>query len=453
MTTLVDHSLVVAETAGEGPMRYHVLEPIRQCGERGLLHRGEREALRQQHAEHYLAIARRADGDVRSGDPARGLDRLDVEHANLLAALDWARGRCADLGLQLCCALARFWERRGLVNEGREWFEDLLTVATEDERLRATALARAGRLAWRQRDYAQATAWLQDGIAISRRLGDELAVARRLRSLALVAMSQGDAEPAIDLCRQSIAIFRAHDDERSRMWALIYLGWACYVAGDLGAGDEHMDEALGIGRTAGDLRAAADAHLGMSYSAQLNGDATRTRAHFVDAIAALRTSGGIVEEPDWVWGGAALAACEGRWRAVLRLAGGAEGLSRHAGSYMNEQFMGPLEPLLARARDAVGRSVADRLTADGARLSLDELVAEALAEPGSEPDDPLTRREHDVVELVAQGLTNVEIGQHLFISKRTVESHIEHVKQKLSLQTRPQIMAWGLDRYAPSPDP
>jgi ATP/maltotriose-dependent transcriptional regulator MalT len=127
-------------------------------------------------------------------------------------------------------------------------------------------------------------------------------------------------------------------------------------------------------------------------------------------------------------------------------------LSRQAGSYMNEQFMRPLEPLLQRARDAVGPS-ADRLTADGARLSLDELVAEALAEPGSEPNDPLTRREHDVVELVTQGLTNVEIGQHLFISKRTVESHIENVKQKLALHTRPQITAWGLDRYGPSPDP
>ena len=65
-----------------------------------------------------------------------------MEHANLLAVLDWARRQCADLGLQLCCVLARFWECRGLVNEGREWFEDLLTVPTEDERLRATALAR-----------------------------------------------------------------------------------------------------------------------------------------------------------------------------------------------------------------------------------------------------------------------------------------------------------------------
>ena len=137
----------------------------------------------------------------------------------------------------------------------------------------------------------------------------------------------------------------------------------------------------------------------MSYSAQLNGDATRTQAHFVDAIVALRLlGGGIVEEPDWVWAGAlCAAACEGRWRAVLRLAGGAEGLSRHAGSYMNEQFMRPLEPLLERAETQSAHRLLVRPTADGARLSLDELVAEALAEPGSEADDPLTRREHDAV--------------------------------------------------------
>ena len=51
------------------------------------------------------------------------------------------------------------------------------------------------------------------------------------------------------------------------------------------------------------------------------------------------------------------------------------------------------------------------------------------------------------MELVAAGLTNVEIGARLFISKRTVESHIEHAKQKLGLVSRPQLMLWGLDRY------
>jgi DNA-binding CsgD family transcriptional regulator len=59
-------------------------------------------------------------------------------------------------------------------------------------------------------------------------------------------------------------------------------------------------------------------------------------------------------------------------------------------------------------------------------------------------EDPLTRREHEVVELVARGLSNVEIADRLFISKRTVESHLEHVKEKLGHGSRHQVMAWAL---------
>jgi DNA-binding CsgD family transcriptional regulator len=65
-------------------------------------------------------------------------------------------------------------------------------------------------------------------------------------------------------------------------------------------------------------------------------------------------------------------------------------------------------------------------------------------------EDPLTPREHEVVELVAQGLSNVEIADRLYISKRTVESHLEHVKEKLGHGSRHQVMAWALRSNGPS---
>jgi DNA-binding NarL/FixJ family response regulator len=144
--------------------------------------------------------------------------------------------------------------------------------------------------------------------------------------------------------------------------------------------------------------------------------------------------------------GAALAVEEGRTRAALRLAGAAESLSRRSGNYLHEveQSMHPLPPLLDRARREVGTAIADRLMAEGARMTVDALVAEATAEPGSDQGDLLSTREREVVELVAQGRTNVAIARELFISKRTVESHLDHVKQKLGLTAREQIIAWAL---------
>jgi predicted ATPase/DNA-binding CsgD family transcriptional regulator len=465
LTTLVDHSLVLAESVGGGPMRYRVLEPIRQCGEAGLIGRGEYDEVRDRHAEHYLAVARGGDGEVRAGDVADGLQRLDLAQPNFRVALEWTRRRRADLGLRLCAALARCWELRGRVNEGRDRFEQMLgahdyaPVDVDDDTAdacaagRATALARAARLAWRQRDYQRAEGWLRESVAIGRRFGDELAVARRLRSLALVTMSKGDPEAAIELCQQSIETFQAHDDDRGRMWSLIFLGWARYVAGERELGDEHMKAALGLSGRIGDGRASADAHFGMSYSAYVAHDTSRERSHLVDALADLRESGGIVEEPDWVWAGAALAANEHRARALLRLAGAAESLSRQGGTHLNERFLRPFLPLLEQARNELGPTVAARLASEGERMTLDELVVEATGEPDEQAGDSLSPREREVLELVAQGMTNVEIGERLYISKRTVESHVEHIKQKLGLGSRARLMAWGLDPSVRAPNP
>jgi DNA-binding CsgD family transcriptional regulator len=59
----------------------------------------------------------------------------------------------------------------------------------------------------------------------------------------------------------------------------------------------------------------------------------------------------------------------------------------------------------------------------------------------------LSHRELEVAELVAQGWTNREIAERLFISPRTVESHLDHVKSKLGLSRRPHIVAWALRQH------
>ena len=64
------------------------------------------------------------------------------------------------------------------------------------------------------------------------------------------------------------------------------------------------------------------------------------------------------------------------------------------------------------------------------------------ASPGDGAPVRLSRRESEVAGLVAQGLTNREIATKLFLSERTVDGHLEHVREKLSVNTRAQIAAW-----------
>jgi predicted ATPase/DNA-binding CsgD family transcriptional regulator len=453
LTSLVDQSLVLVEPAAAGPMRYRLLEPVRQCGDAELVARGEGDLLRRRHAEYYLEVARRSDAALRGHQRALALRRLEQEEANLVSALEWARRQRWDLGLQLGAALARFWELRGRVNDGRARLEDLLTSDTPNRRLRATVLSRAGRLAWRQRDYRRARELLEESLTILRGLDDRLGVARRFRSLALVAMSEGDARTAIRLCQQSIDVFRAHGDQQGLAWALIFLGWAHYLDGDIDGGNQHMRDAMVVNRPAGSVAATVNALLGLVYGAARADDVTSQRGHLVDAITAMRDGGGVVEEPEWLWAGAGLAVAEGRTQSAFRLAGAAEALRRRGGTHLPEQFIPPLERLLDPAGRTIGPARADRLKAEGAQMTLTALMAEAIAEPEVAVDDPLTPREREIAELVAQGLTNVQIADRLVISKRTVESHVDHIKQKLGVGSRNQVMAWALRDAVVSQDP
>jgi DNA-binding CsgD family transcriptional regulator len=78
----------------------------------------------------------------------------------------------------------------------------------------------------------------------------------------------------------------------------------------------------------------------------------------------------------------------------------------------------------------------------------DDLVADILAEPGT-GHPTLTPREHEIAGLVAEGLTNPAIARKLVISPRTVESHIDHIKQKLELTSRNEIIVWVLRGSTP----
>ena len=107
-------------------------------------------------------------------------------------------------------------------------------------------------------------------------------------------------------------------------------------------------------------------------------------------------------------------------------------------------------------RAEMGEEAFDAATAEGAAMPLDQAVAWIRRARGSRKRpasgwESLTPTESQVVELVAEGLTNPQIGERMFISRATVKVHLAHIFQKLDVKTRAELSAQAARREAPPP--
>jgi non-specific serine/threonine protein kinase len=116
------------------------------------------------------------------------------------------------------------------------------------------------------------------------------------------------------------------------------------------------------------------------------------------------------------------------------------------------------------SRSALGSAAYDSAFRQGREMTGDAALDLALEE-GPDEDEPepppnatvrpagsLTRREQQIAELIADGMTNREIAQHLVIAVRTAEGHVEHILSKLGFSSRAQIAAWVASRRGGPPD-
>src|SRR5205823_5443019 len=129
LAALVDQSLVVYEEQ-DGQARYRLMETVRQYARDRLLEMGEAGEVRERHLGFFLALAERAEPELRGSGQAAWFGRLEAEHDNLRAALEWSRtgSRDATAGLRLTGALWWFWSVRGHWQEGSDRLAEVLRL-------------------------------------------------------------------------------------------------------------------------------------------------------------------------------------------------------------------------------------------------------------------------------------------------------------------------------------
>ena len=204
-----------------------MLETIRTYALEQLSASEERAATQRRHLLLFLALVEAAEPEIQGPDQAAWLDQLAREHDNLRAALQWALdNQATDAALRLAAALGEFWWPRGYVKEGQHWLAKALEHGVSATAAYAKALYRAGELAYAEYDAPQATALLEEGLALYQELGDRWGLARVLRGLGNVQTLCGNAEQVQAFYDQSMALFREINDTWGIAWMLVEIGRA-----------------------------------------------------------------------------------------------------------------------------------------------------------------------------------------------------------------------------------
>jgi predicted ATPase/DNA-binding SARP family transcriptional activator len=275
LTHLVEKSMVVVEEQS-GEARYLLLETLRQYAREKLLEAGEAEAVRARHMAFFLQLAEEIEPKLRTGDQLIWLARFDLEHDNLRAALQWAKGSDAlEAGLRLAGSLARFWYLRGFWKEGREWLKGLLAQTPSDQPLpaplahaKAKALAGAGWLA--DADGSEIPCYAES-LALARQVGDRWGEAYALRGLVIISSNLTDLAQAEGHLQASLALFRTLADPWGIGLVFFGLGWLAMSRDRVDEAEQQWTEALHHFRQAGDRWGISVALGALGYLARLRG--------------------------------------------------------------------------------------------------------------------------------------------------------------------------------------
>jgi serine/threonine-protein kinase PknK len=379
LARLADKSLVCVDRERGSEPRYGLLDTVRQYGQERLSEAGEAEEVRRRHVAEYLSLAEVAYAErlVREEPWAA---RLEVEHDNLRAALDFVRGSDVETYLRLSGLLGWFWQARSYFREGREHLMQALASTPEEPArpARARALWGAGSLLswqgdtagrpfmhealrmWRELGVRKEVALALEGIGwaqflgsedeaaratfeeclrIQKREGDPVLVNRAMVALAQALVALSRVDEARPMASDIIAYAKANDDRRSEHFGRHFLADCALV-------EEKCDESLDLYR---------------------------------QSLALARAIGDRLETSAEVQGVAMSLAGLGESERALRLAAAMKSEWERLGVDLHIRFWDALlDRYFGRARAALGAERAGRVWQEGLLLPFEEAVVLAL---------------------------------------------------------------------------
>ena len=454
--SLVDKHLVTRHEEADGTVRFGFLETIHEYASRRLHESGELSAIKRRHAAVLADLAERAERELDSPAQSAWIDVLEQERSNLRSALEWAKTAdepgAAELGLRIAATLWLFWDVRGHVQEGREPLRELLQLPDAQQRTmaRAQALLAQAWLGYVRGDVDEVERVAEEALSIARDLGSTQAAARALSILGTTLSSYAEQFDRTDaVLRESLDLARPLGDT----WSM---GFGLYSRGTLAMRRGQLPEAIAYFEACRDVSSRTGNTFGVGCSifrlgviAGATGDrnkaiqmlrqavelhwALRNRRVLALCLQQLACAGTGVLEPD----------------DQARLFAASTGLFEQLPDYvLPDYLLAAQRQGIEATREALGEVRFSDAWTDGRSMSLEHVVRLAMG-TGAGPADGsqaagLTSREVQISRLVADGLTNREIGVRLGLSHHTVDNHLRRIFGKIGVSSRTGLATWSL---------
>ncbi|MFN8444021.1 MAG: LuxR C-terminal-related transcriptional regulator [Caldilineaceae bacterium] len=456
VATLVDHNLVKALDAHNDEARFGILETIREFGLEQLDASDEAEAVRQRHANFFLAWAEATAVLFEGANQAVVIARLTLEYANLRMALTWNQQdpNRIEMALRLANALHDFWMATGAWVEARHWFENTLAHMTKTDHTlaRAQALLKASSFAVMLDDGATASLRLEEGLTIATELDAKRLMISALTDLAFIAHGEGDDALGVVRLTQALVIARESGDKLHIAESLIYLGNFARHHDDYARAHSLYEKGLTLFQELDHRFNIADTQSFLGKLAQQEGDYRQADMFFRDSLRGWRALGNVQWKgvTDCLEGLARVCAFHQQFTEAVRLLGTTEALRQVISPSYRSAIGAEISALHTQLGDAVFAAV----WAEGRALSAEQAIDYALALPttpalpflpGVHEPAPLisstypaglTAREVEVLRLLTQGLTYAQIADQLIVSRRTVNAHATSIYSKLGVTSR-----------------
>lgn len=451
LATLTDANLIVADP---DTGRFTMLETIRDFGLHELGQRDEHNDVRSSHAEWCTALLDEA--YLQWYSPAQSMwgALLDREHGNLRSALTWLAAQPDQTRfVQMVGLMWPFWFVRGHWNEGLSWLQRAMPSHEQPTSLQHLRLLAGLTCLWMMKgDIPTSTRYCEQALALSELVDGVTSTDQPYNPMALCANARGDhAEGArwnaiaLDWLRQRVGI----EPNALPMVSVILNNMAMteLLQGQVDVAEQHALEAQAIQQDLGFDWAAADSFYTLAYVALARGHPGEATQCFHRSLEMAVASHDQALVAGLLLFFADHANAAGFAERACALLGASEHLHERLTGEFGDDKRNLVDRLVQTTSDTLGREAAARWRHAGRAMSIKEAANLALqvSIPNPEPD-PLaqfgvTRREREVLALIAEALTDQEIADHLFISRRTVNAHVANLLAKLQVTSRRQAAA------------